>query len=156
MEEISKKDLLAETGISYGQLYRWKREGLIPEEWFVKRPAFTGQETWFPRERTLERVGAILDMKDGQSLEEIRRQIIGEDDGELGRLSDEAVRMAAQDDMPASAVIFETNDGKHIIVQKKDGSVLADNGIRILLTLTEKEVSERIEAGEENEMKGEV
>ncbi|MCL2486473.1 MAG: YhbD family protein, partial [Oscillospiraceae bacterium] len=31
---ISKKDLLEFTGISYGQLYRWKREGLIPEEWF--------------------------------------------------------------------------------------------------------------------------
>ena len=34
---ISKKDLLAETGISYGQLYRWKREQLIPEEWFIKQ-----------------------------------------------------------------------------------------------------------------------
>ena len=40
---ISKKDLLNETGISYGQLYRWKREGLIPEEWFIKQPSFTGQ-----------------------------------------------------------------------------------------------------------------
>ena len=40
---ISKKDLLNDTGISYGQLYRWKREGLIPEEWFIKQPSFTGQ-----------------------------------------------------------------------------------------------------------------
>ena len=46
--EISKKDLLKTTGISYGQLYRWKREGLIPEEWFVKRSSPTGQETYFP------------------------------------------------------------------------------------------------------------
>jgi DNA-binding transcriptional MerR regulator len=72
MEEISKKDLLTETGISYGQLYRWKREGLIPEEWFVKRSAFTGQETFFPRERMLTRVQAILSMKDNYSLDEIR------------------------------------------------------------------------------------
>jgi DNA-binding transcriptional MerR regulator len=74
MDEISKKDLLVETGISYGQLYRWKREGLIPEEWFVKRSAFTGQETFFPRTLMLERVRAILTMKDGLSLDQIREQ----------------------------------------------------------------------------------
>ena len=28
---ISKKELLAKYGISYGSLYRWKRKGLIPE-----------------------------------------------------------------------------------------------------------------------------
>ena len=42
---ISKKDLLIQTNISYGQLYRWKREGLIPEEWFIKKSVSTGQET---------------------------------------------------------------------------------------------------------------
>ena len=72
MEEISKKELLVETGISYGQLYRWKRDGLIPEEWFIKRSAFTGQETFFPRDRMLARIQAILAMKDTHSLEEIR------------------------------------------------------------------------------------
>ncbi|MDR0570013.1 MAG: YhbD family protein [Clostridiales Family XIII bacterium] len=75
MDEISKKDLLKETGISYGQLYRWKREALIPEEWFVKRPSFTGQETFFPRERTVNRVRAILALKDSCSLEEIRERL---------------------------------------------------------------------------------
>jgi predicted DNA-binding transcriptional regulator AlpA len=30
-ELISKKEVLELTGISYGQFYRWKREGLIPE-----------------------------------------------------------------------------------------------------------------------------
>jgi DNA-binding transcriptional MerR regulator len=74
VDEISKKALLAETGISYGQLYRWKREGLIPEEWFVKRAAFTGQETFFPRARMLERVQAILALKEGMSLDRIREQ----------------------------------------------------------------------------------
>lgn len=69
--EISKKDLLKETGISYGQLYRWKREGLIPEEWFMKRSAFTGQETFFPRDKIIPRVQAILEMKERYSLEEM-------------------------------------------------------------------------------------
>lgn len=70
--EISKKDLLRETGISYGQLYRWKRMGLIPEEWFVRRSTFTGTETFFPRERVLARIAKITSMKGGDlSLEEI-------------------------------------------------------------------------------------
>ncbi|HIW35343.1 MAG TPA: YhbD family protein [Candidatus Paenibacillus intestinavium] len=70
-ELISKKDLLIETGISYGQLYRWKRQGLIPDEWFRKQSAFTGQETFFPRRRMVERIHAILAMKDTHSLDEM-------------------------------------------------------------------------------------
>lgn len=76
MDEISKKELLTETGISYGQLYRWKREGLIPEDWFIKRSAFTGQETFFPRDRMLARVNAILALKDTHSLEQIRANLV--------------------------------------------------------------------------------
>lgn len=71
--EISKKDLLKTTGISYGQLYRWKREGLIPEEWFVKRSSPTGQETYFPQEKILKRIHAIQQLKDSYSLEELSR-----------------------------------------------------------------------------------
>ena len=38
MEElISKKELLEQTGISYGQLYRWKRKNIIPEEWLDRK-----------------------------------------------------------------------------------------------------------------------
>lgn len=73
MNLISKKDLLAITGISYGQLYRWKRERLIPEEWFIKQSAYTGQETFFPREQMLSRIQSILDLKDKYSLEELAR-----------------------------------------------------------------------------------
>ncbi|MCR0565055.1 YhbD family protein, partial [[Clostridium] innocuum] len=69
----SKKDLLKTTGISYGQLYRWKREGLIPEEWFVKRSSPTGQETYFPQEKILKRIHAIQQLKDSYSLEELAR-----------------------------------------------------------------------------------
>lgn len=73
MNLISKKDLLAITGISYGQLYRWKRERLIPEEWFIKQSAYTGQETFFPREQILSRIQSILDLKDQYSLEELAK-----------------------------------------------------------------------------------
>lgn len=69
--EISKKELLKTTGISYGQLYRWKREGLIPEEWFVKRSSPTGQETFFPQDKILKRIHAIQQLKDSYSLEEL-------------------------------------------------------------------------------------
>lgn len=71
MEQISKKDLLILTGISYGQLYRWKRKGLIPEEWFIKKASFTGQETYFPKDLILDRIDKILELKDDVSLEEL-------------------------------------------------------------------------------------
>ncbi len=73
MALISKKELLQLTGISYGQLYRWKREKLIPEEWFIKQSAYTGQETFFPREQILPRIAAILENKDKYSLTELSR-----------------------------------------------------------------------------------
>ena len=68
---ISKKEILELTGISYGQLYRWKRKSLIPEEWFIKKSSFTGQETYFPRDKILERINKIKDMKDDLSLDDI-------------------------------------------------------------------------------------
>jgi len=95
MEEISKKELLNETGISYGQLYRWKREGLIPEEWFIKRSAFTGQETFFPRDRMLARVKAILEMKDAYSLDEIRESLVG--DLPISRIRETLLNMSEMD-----------------------------------------------------------
>jgi hypothetical protein len=70
-ELISKKDLLKETGISYGQLYRWKRKSVIPEEWFIKKSTFTGQETFFPKQKILERIARIKDMKDELSLDDL-------------------------------------------------------------------------------------
>ncbi|MCH1640465.1 YhbD family protein [Paenibacillus timonensis] len=68
-ELISKKELLDLTGISYGQLYRWKRKNLIPEQWFIRKSSFTGQETFFPREKILQRIDRILGMKDDLSLD---------------------------------------------------------------------------------------
>lgn len=68
---ISKKELLEITGISYGQLYRWKRKNLIPEEWFIKKSSFTGQETYLPKDQILERIEKIKGMKDERSLEDL-------------------------------------------------------------------------------------
>ncbi|MBB6215376.1 DNA-binding transcriptional MerR regulator [Anaerosolibacter carboniphilus] len=68
---ISKKELLELTGISYGQLYRWKRKNLIPEDWFIRKSTFTGQETFFPKEKILARIAKIKDMKDDLSLDDL-------------------------------------------------------------------------------------
>jgi len=68
---ISKKELLEITGISYGALYRWKRKNLIPEEWFIRKSTFTGQETFFPRDKILDRIAKIQDMKEDLSLDDL-------------------------------------------------------------------------------------
>ena len=75
---ISKKELLQKYGVSYGALYRWKRQGLIPEEWFIKRSTVTGQETFFPEALISERVERILSEKNEQDLSTLARQLRGE------------------------------------------------------------------------------
>jgi len=77
MQYMSKKDLLKETEISYGQLYRWKRAGLIPEEWFIKRSSYTGQETVFPKDSIVERIKLIQDLKNKMSHEQIADMLAG-------------------------------------------------------------------------------
>lgn len=74
---ISKRELLSRYGISYGALYRWKRMGLIPEDWFLKQASSTGQETFFPEKLICERVEIILGKKDSTSLEELAMQFSG-------------------------------------------------------------------------------
>lgn len=76
---ISKKDLLARYGISYGALYRWKRKGLIPDEWFIKKSTITGQETFFPEKLVCERIEMIRKMKEDVLLDELAKQLSGED-----------------------------------------------------------------------------
>ena len=80
MEEklISKKELLERYGISYGALYRWKRKGLIPEDWFIKKATVTGQETFFPEELICHRMELIQKQKDDISLDELSRKIHSE------------------------------------------------------------------------------
>lgn len=68
---ISKKELLVECGITYGQLYRWKRKKLIPDEWFIRKSTYTGQESFFPREKILKRISDIQKYKNIYSLDEL-------------------------------------------------------------------------------------
>ena len=72
---ISKKELLQKYGISYGALYRWKRKGLIPEEWFIKKSAVTGQETFFPEALICQRIELIQSQKDDLSLDDLAKQL---------------------------------------------------------------------------------
>ena len=73
-ELISKKELLERYGISYGALYRWKRKGLIPEDWFIKKATVTGQETFFPKSLICERVELIIREKEEICLDELLKQ----------------------------------------------------------------------------------
>ncbi len=75
---ISKKEVLEQYGISYGALYRWKRMGLIPEAWFIRKSTATGQETFFRRDQICPRVELILSRRDGISLEKLAGELEGE------------------------------------------------------------------------------
>ena len=72
---ISKKELLERYGISYGALYRWKRKGLIPDEWFIKKSTVTGQETFFPENLVCERVELIISKKEDVLLDELAKEL---------------------------------------------------------------------------------
>jgi len=77
---ISKKELLERYGISYGALYRWKRKGLIPDEWFIKRSTVTGQETFFPEKLICPRVEMILEKKEAVLLDQLAKELSGEEE----------------------------------------------------------------------------
>jgi len=90
---ISKAELLRRTGISYGQFYRWKRMGLIPESWFHRRSTFTGQATFLPAEKVLGRIERILALKDDHGLDEIAEML----SPDIARKSYTAQELAAMD-----------------------------------------------------------
>ena len=123
MEElISKKELLDLTHISYGQLYRWKRMNIIPEGWFIKKSSPTGQETFFRRDKILERIQLILSMKDGTSLEEIAA-LFNKEQGET--VFDIEFIMAKEVISPATKEIFNSLYGDIKEVEKKELIILA-------------------------------
>lgn len=110
-ELISKKDLLDLAGISYGQLYRWKRKDLIPEEWFIRKSTFTGQETFFPKEKILERINKIQMMKENLSLDELA-DMFSPNIGDLQLEKDELIKRNIVSDMVMS--FYLTHDkGSH-------------------------------------------
>jgi len=51
--------------------YRYKRKNLIPDDWFIRKSTFTGQETFFPREQIINRIRQIKDMKEDISLDDM-------------------------------------------------------------------------------------
>ena len=108
-ELISKKELLELYDISYGALYRWKRNGLIPDGWFIKKSTVTGQETFFPRRLICERMEIIKRQKDDVSLKELAKLF-----------SKESERNAA--------VIIDTSFGKRTFYLSEIKSLIIDNG----------------------------
>ncbi len=111
---ISKKEVLEKMGISYGQLYRWKRKGLIPEVWFIRRSTFTGQETFFPRDKIFERIERIKAMKDDHPLDDLAELITTRVNAKLkvalaqlerlGWLDDDLLRTCCPDEASEEAV----------------------------------------------------
>ena len=110
-ELISKKELLEIYEISYGALYRWKRKGLIPEEWFIKKSTVTGQETFFPRKLICERMELIKSQKDDVSLEELSKLFSSESKKNSAIIIDTVF----------GKKIFYFNDVKEIIIDYGDG-----------------------------------
>lgn len=113
-ELISKKDLLLRYGISYGALYRWKRKGLIPEDWFIKKATVTGQETFFPAELICERVELIKSQKDELSLDELARSFSSESQKRAFMIVDTVY----------GEKIFYLNEIKSVIIDGGDGKKL--------------------------------
>lgn len=109
--DISKKDLLKVTGISYGQLYRWKREGLIPEEWFEKRSSPTGQETFFPSELILNRIAAIQKLKDQYSLEELANLLTPEITNRM--FNEEDLELIEEIDIDVAVTLMDAMEKDH-------------------------------------------
>lgn len=112
-ELISKKDLLELYGISYGALYRWKRKGLIPEDWFIKKSTVTGQETFFPRSLVCERIELIIDQKDEHSLDELSKHFSDQSEKKAVLIIDTAV---------GKKRIF-LNDVKSVIIEDSQGNI---------------------------------
>lgn len=128
---ISKKDLLARYGISYGALYRWKRKGLIPDEWFIKKSTITGQETFFPEKLVCERIEMIQKMKEDVLLDELAKQFCGEE------RRNEAILLNTE----FGEKCFRWCDVKEIFLMRK-------NGERVDITAIVKELLEEKERQE--------
>ena len=124
-ELISKKELLEKYGISYGTLYRWKRMGLIPEEWLVKKSTFTGQETFFNRELICTRIEEILSKKDVSPLTEIQK--------ELGKKTE---------DLPKLRIVTNSGDKLFYLSDVRDLIVTANGGQYSFIEEINKKITE--------------
>lgn len=122
---ISKKELLQKYGISYGTLYRWKRIGLIPEDWLVKKSTFTGQETFFNRELICTRIEEILSKKDVSPLTEIQK--------ELGKKTEE---------LPKLRIVTNSGDKLFYLSDVRDLIVTANGGQYSFIEEINKKITE--------------
>lgn len=111
-ELISKKDLLERYSISYGALYRWKRKGLIPEDWFIKKSTVTGQETFFPKALICERVEMIINQKEDLSLDELSKHFSVESEKRAVLILDTVF----------GEKVFYLNDIKSVVIDGGDGN----------------------------------
>ena len=150
MEEelISKKEILDMTGISYGQLYRWKRKDLIPEEWFIKKSSYTGQETFFPRAKIINRINKILELKDDMPLDDLATMFTNKP--KVDDVSEEYViekEIIREETLPIYKDIFrEKNEYNfkdillmHILQSEFDLGKLTISEIEVMLKLIDKE-----------------
>ena len=139
--------ILELTKISYGQLYRWKRKKLIPEDWFIKKSSFTGQETYFPKEEILDRINRILSMKDDLSLDEIANMFspnvaetsIKKENFKSKKVVDE-ITLKLYNNMYKSGDIYSFQDILQIYILEqfiKSGEVSIDEGKNIVDTIIE-------------------
>lgn len=115
---ISKRELLEKYGISYGALYRWKRMGLIPEDWFIRRSTPTGQETFFNRDQICERID-IIKSREASSLARLAKELSGRDDGRLIVKARFAEHEFALGDI-ISVCIKGTDGGDKTLFEKKE------------------------------------
>lgn len=118
---ISKKELLSLTKISYGQLYRWKRMNIIPEDWFIKKSTVTGQETFFEKDKILKRIEFILSKKDEVSLEEIAELLKGSQSQDLFRLPNKESGELS----PATLDVFYSMYPEHECIDEKELCIIA-------------------------------
>ena len=110
---ISKKELLSRYGISYGVLYRWKRKGLIPETWFIRRSTVTGQETFFRESQICPRIEEILERRDGSSLDEL---------AERYREKSKSDGLALRVTTAFGSKLYRLSDGLTVVAVRPDGS----------------------------------
>lgn len=147
-ELISKKEILDMTGISYGQLYRWKRKELIPEEWFIKKASYTGQETFFPKEKIIERINKIIELKDQVPLDELADMFSNKtkvvDSGEeyilkCGLITKDVLTIYKDIFQSKTEYSFKDMLVMYTLQSQLDSGILSIVEIETMLTLIEKE-----------------
>lgn len=122
---ISKKDLLAKYKISYGALYRWKRKGLIPEEWFIKKATSTGQETFFPATVICERIEWIQNQKEDVLLDDLAHKLTHEEQSNAGLLLSTVFGDKRFHVHDIKEIRIERTDGKQVDITKQIMELIA-------------------------------